>query len=150
MPTPTPTPIPTPMRLAPTGLDLLDRARESLLTALTTSTAGERYVAAHLAALRTAAAVLAVRGRPTRRGRPRSVWEVLPAVAPELGEWATFFDAGAARRAAVEAGRNEVVSTREADDLLRDAERFLLIVESALGLPRQDVLPAGGLLPLSG
>ena len=142
--------IPTPLRLAPTGLDLLDRAHESLLAALTAATAGERYVAAHLAALRTAAAVLAVRGRPTRRGRPRSVWEVLPDVAPELVEWATFFDAGAARRAAVEAGRDEVVSTREADDLLRDAERFLLLVESALGLPRQDVLPRGGLLPLSG
>ena len=143
-------PISTPLRLAPTGLDLLERAHESLLTALTASTAGERYVAAHLAALRTAAAVLAVRGRPTRRGRPRSVWEVLPGVAPELAEWATFFDAGAARRAAVEAGRDEVVTTREADDLMRDAERFLLIVESALGLPRQDVLPRGGLLPSSG
>jgi len=87
---------------------------------------------------------------PTGRGRPRSVWVVLPGVAPELAEWATFFDAGAARRAAVEAGRDDAVSTREADDLLRDAERFLLIVESALGLPRQDVLPRGGLLPLSG
>ena len=144
-------PTPAPLRLAATGLDLLDRSRESLLEAMTAATAGERYVAAHLAALRSAAAVLAVRGRPTtRRGRPRSVWEVLPAVAPELAEWATFFDAGAPRRAAVEAGRDEVVSTREADDLLRDAERFLLIVESALGLPRQDVLPSGGLLPLSG
>ena len=142
-------PTPAPLRLAVTGLDLLDRARESLLTALTASTAGERYVAAHLAALRSAAAVLAVRGRPTRRGRPRSVWEVLPAVAPELGEWAAFFGAGAARRAAVEAGRDEVVTTREADDLLRDAERFLLLVEAALGLPRQEVLPTG-LVPLSG
>jgi hypothetical protein len=141
---------PAPLRLPATGLDLLDRARDSLLGAMTASTAGERYVAAHLAALRSAAAVLAVRGRPTRRGRPRSVWEVLPVVAPELAEWAAFFDAGAARRAAVEAGRDEVVSTREADDLLRDAERFLLLVESALGLPRQDVLPSGGLLPLPG
>lgn len=132
-----------PPRLSPTGLDLLDRSRESLLEALTTSSAGARYVAAHLAALRSAAAVLAVRGRPTRRGRPRSVWEVLPSVAPELGEWATFFDAGAPRRAAVEAGRDDVVSPREADDLVRDAEMFLLLVEAALGLPRRDVLPGG-------
>ena len=147
-------PTPAPPRLSATGLDLLDRSRESLLEAMTAATAGERYVAAHLAALRSAAAVLAVRGRPTRRGRPRSVWEVLPSVAPELGEWASFFDAGAARRSAVEAGRDEVVSTREADDLVRDAEAFLLLVQSTLGLPRHDVLPggvlSGSVLPLSG
>ncbi|GAB3690732.1 hypothetical protein GCM10028814_32130 [Angustibacter aerolatus] len=110
---------------------------------MTARSAGERYVAAHLAALRSAAAVLAVRGRPSRRSRPRSVWEVLPTVAPELGEWAAFFDAGASRRAALEAGRDDVVSTRQADDLLRDAETFLLLVESSLGLPRQEVLPTG-------
>ena len=91
--------------------------------------------------------MLAVRGRPTRRGRPRSVWEVLPSVAPELGEWATFFDAGAPRRAAVEAGRDDVVGRREADDLLRDAETFLRIVESTIGVPHP--VPSTGALPLS-
>ncbi|WP_460447462.1 SAV_6107 family HEPN domain-containing protein [Angustibacter aerolatus] len=136
-------PTTTPPGLAPTSLDLLDRAHESLVTSVTARSAGERYVAAHLAALRSAAAVLAVRGRPSRRSRPRSVWEVLPTVAPELGEWAAFFDAGASRRAALEAGRDDVVSTRQADDLLRDAETFLLLVESSLGLPRQEVLPTG-------
>lgn len=130
--------------LTSSSLELVDRAHDSLLGALTASTAGERYVAAHLAALRGAAAVLAVRGRPTRRGRPRSVWEVLPSVAPELGEWAAFFDAGAPRRAAVEAGREEAVGTREADDLLRDAETFLHIVETVMGLPHSTV-PTGTL-----
>lgn len=133
--------------LTPSSLELVDRAHDSLFEARTASTAGERYVGAHLAALRAAAAVLAVRGRPTRRGRPRSVWEVLPAVAPELGEWAAFFDAGATRRAAVEAGRDDVVSSREADDLLRDAATFLGLVETAIGLPR-GTLP-GDALPLS-
>jgi hypothetical protein len=137
---------PTPPRLASTSLDLLDRARESLVASLSRSSAGERYVAAHLAALRAAAAVLAVRGRPRRGGRPRSVWEVLPTVAPELGEWATFFDAGAGRRAAVEAGRDEVVSTREADDLVRDADAFLQLVEQSLGLVRPSLLPAGAVV----
>ncbi len=131
--------------LTPSSLELVDRAHDSLFEARTASTAGERYVGAHLAALRAAAAVLAVRGRPTRRGRPRSVWEVLPAVAPELGEWATFFDAGATRRAAVEAGRDDVVGSREADDLLRDAATFLGLVETTIGLPRgrlpSDALP---------
>lgn len=133
--------------LTPSSLELVDRAHDSLVAALAAGAPGERYVAAHLSALRAAAAVLAVRGRPTRRGRPRSVWEVLPSVAPELGEWATFFDAGAARRAAVEAGRAEAVGSREADDLLRDAETFLRIVETAIGLPHT-ALPSGA-LPLS-
>lgn len=151
-------PTSTPPRVPPSSLDLLERAHDSLVAALTATTAGERYVAAHLAALRAAAAVLSVRGRPHRHGRPRSVWEVLPSVAPELGEWAAFFDAGAGRRAAIEAGRDDAVSSREADDLVRDGETFLVLVESALGLPRHHVLPAGAVsvrggapaLPLSG
>ncbi|MFN8076321.1 MAG: SAV_6107 family HEPN domain-containing protein [Kineosporiaceae bacterium] len=127
---------------------LLDRARAGLIQACTARSAAERYVGAHLSALRAAAAVLAVRGRPSARGGPRSVWEVLPKVAAELGEWASFFAATATRRAAVEAGRGEVVALREADDLLRDAELFLHVVEASLGLPHQPVLPVA--LPACG
>lgn len=121
---------------------LLDRSRAGLLQACAARTCGERYVAAHLAALRAAAAVLAVRGRPSMRGGPRSVWDVLPRVAPELTEWAAFFAATASRRAAIEAGRGEIITAREADDLLRDAESFHHVVESSLGLAHQSVLPA--------
>jgi hypothetical protein len=92
--------------------------------------------------------VLAARGRPTTRGGPRSVWDILPRVAPELAEWAAFFAATASRRAAVEAGRGEMITPRDADDLLRDAETFQHIVESVLGLPFQQVLP--GALPACG
>ena len=120
---------------------LLDRSRAGLLQALEARSPGERYVTSHLAALRAAAAVLAVRSRPGGRGGPRSVWEVMPRVAPELGEWASFFASTASRRAAIEAGRSDVVSPREADDLLRDAEAFHHLVESLLGLPYQQVLP---------
>jgi hypothetical protein len=134
-------------RVSPSSIDLVDRAHDSLVAAVRAATPGERYVAAHLAALRGAAAVLAVRGRPSHRSGPRSVWEVLPRVAPELAEWAAFFDAGAARRAAVEAGRDEVVTCRVADDLVRDAETFLVLVESALGLPRHHS-GISGALPL--
>jgi SAV_6107-like HEPN len=134
-------------RVPPSSIDLMDRAHDSLVAAVRAATPGERYVAAHLAALRGAAAVLAVRGRPSHRSGPRSVWEVLPRVAPELAEWAAFFDAGAARRAAVEAGRDEVVTCRVADDLVRDAETFLVLVESALGLPRHHS-GISGALPL--
>jgi SAV_6107-like HEPN len=120
---------------------LLERSRTGLLQACDARSPGERYVTAHLAALRAAAAVLAVRSRPGGRGGPRSVWEVMSRIAPELGEWASFFASTASRRAAIEAGRTDVVSPREADDLLRDAEAFHHLVESALGLPYQQVLP---------
>lgn len=127
--------------LSPSARVLLERSRAGLLAAAGTRTCSERYLAAHMAALRAAAAVLAVRGRPGSRGGPRSVWEVLPRIAPEMGEWAAFFAATASRRAAVEAGRGEVITPREADDLLRDVEAFHHVVEASFGLPYQQVLP---------
>jgi hypothetical protein len=101
-------------------------------------------VAAHLAALRAAAAVVAVRAEPVgsgRRKRPQSVWELLPRVEPALAEWAAFFAAGAGKRAAAEAGLLRAVSPHEADDLLRDAGTFVAMAETALGIPAQEVLP---------
>ena len=44
------------------------------------------------------------------------------------------FAAGADKRAAAEAGSRRAVTEREADDLVRDADRFLALVETALGL----------------
>jgi hypothetical protein len=125
--------------------ELLALSRHGILEASAPGTAGQRYATAHLAALRAAAAVLAARARPAvgpRRRRPASVWVLLAAVAPELAEWAAFFAVGAAKRAAAEAGIPRVVTAREADDLLRDAERFLAVVETTLGLPHQPVLEA--------
>jgi hypothetical protein len=127
--------------LSPAARVLLERSRAGLFAAAASRTCSERYQAAHMAALRAAAAVLAVRGRPGSRGGPRSVWEVLPRIAPEMAEWAAFFAATATRRAAVEAGRGDVITPREADDLLRDAEAFHHVVEASFGLPYQQVLP---------
>ncbi|MFD7920407.1 SAV_6107 family HEPN domain-containing protein [Streptomyces sp. NPDC059740] len=122
----------------PAALDLLARAHTALDEAAATEAPNERYAAAHLAALRSAAAVLAVRGRPeaTPRGRRRirSAWEVLPEVAPELDEWAALFEAGAERRARAEAGVPGAAGRREADDLVRDAETFVRVVERLLSL----------------
>jgi SAV_6107-like HEPN len=125
----------------PGVLDLLSAARRGLTEAMLEPRAGERYAAAHLAALRGAAAVLAARTEPApgRRG-PRSAWELLVHAAPEMTEWATFFAAGAGKRAAAEAGL-DVVTSREADDLLRDAESFLALVDTTLGVPHQTALP---------
>jgi hypothetical protein len=124
---------------------LLALSRRGLLEACTAATPGERYAAAHLAALRAAAAVLACRARPAsgRRGRPTSAWVLLAEVAPELAEWAGFFAAGARKRAAAEAGLPSAVTAREADDLVREAEAFLGVVESSLGLSGQLLLRSG-------
>ncbi|GAU68250.1 hypothetical protein SSP35_07_00520 [Streptomyces sp. NBRC 110611] len=118
------------------ALDLLAQAQQGLDEARHLETPNERFATAHLAALRTAAAVLAVRGRPeaTARGRQRirSAWEVLPEVAPELAEWSALFAAGAGRRARAEAGIAGAAGRRDADDLLRDAALFLRLAERML------------------
>ncbi|MEV1048601.1 SAV_6107 family HEPN domain-containing protein [Streptomyces sp. NPDC049916] len=127
----------------PAALDLLAKARSGLDEAAALPEPNERYATAHLAALRTAAAVLAARGRPEppkRRREPiRSAWEVLPETAPELTEWSALFAAGAERRARAEAGMPGAASDQDADELLRDAALFLRLVERLLML--QPVLP---------
>jgi hypothetical protein len=127
--------LPPRIGLSGSALALLTQARAALADAAATDDAGERFGQAHLAALRTGAAVLAERGRPaaTRR-RLISVWVLIEAVAPELGEWAAYFAAGAAVRAAVEAGAVNAVGLRAADDQVRAAKAFLELVECSLGL----------------
>ncbi len=123
------------------ALDLLRLAHRGAAEAALADADAERYASAHLAALRAAAAVLAVRARPVRRrASPRSAWVLLAEAAPELAEWAAFFAAGAGKRAAAQAGLAGAVSTREADDLLRDVEAFLTLVETTLGLSAQPAL----------
>jgi hypothetical protein len=113
-------------------LDLLDRARHSLLEACQSEEVARRYDQAQLGALRAAAAVVATRITPTHQSTgqsgPRSLWELLPTLAPELSEWAGFFDVVGARR-------HHDHSAREADDLLRQSELFLDLVCRTLGLP---------------
>ncbi len=46
----------------------------------------------------------------------------------------TARDPDEARRAAAEAGARRAVTEREADDLVRDADRFLALIETSLGL----------------
>ena len=128
--------LPLPPALPAAVGSLLDQAYRGLTEAGDRTDPRERYATAHLAALRAAAAVLAARTRPEGSGRrPRSAWVLLAQVAPELGEWATFFAAGAAKRAAAEAGLSHAVSGREADDLVRDVGAFLSVVENCLAAP---------------
>jgi hypothetical protein len=122
------------------SIDLLGGALRSLDTAITSSRAGEKYVAAHLAALRAAAALLAAYARPNSR-RPTSVWTLVIKVVPEFTEWAQYFAAGAGKRAAAEVGLTGAVTPREADDLVRDAHEFIDLVSEKLGVSRQLTLP---------
>ena len=128
-----------PFSLPATTHAYLARAADSLHEAVVAPDVPTRYACAHVAALRAAAALLAARARPAgspgaRRRPQKNAWVLLSEVAPELSEWATFFAAGAAKRAAAEAGSTRAVTEREADDLVRDADRFLAVVEQALGL----------------
>jgi hypothetical protein len=125
--------LPLPPALPAAAAQLLDQAHRGLTEAATCADPRQRYATAHLGALRGAAAVLAARTRPEpARRRPRSAWVLLAEVTPELGEWATFFAAGAAKRAAAEAGLSHAVTEREADDLVRDVGTFLAVVENNL------------------
>ena len=130
--------VPHPFDLPAATHSYLERAAQSLREAIISTEVTFRYAHAHVAALRATAALLAARAHPAapRRGRgiQKNAWVLLAEVAPELSEWAAFFASGASKRAAAEAGSVRAVSEREADDLVRDADRFLAVVEQALGL----------------
>lgn len=106
----------------------------ALLDEAAAESGGDRFVRAHLAALRAAGAVLADRGRPRRRGtaRPLSAWVQLPQAAPEMASWALLFAGAAPLRAAVENGR-AVVEPAAADRHLDHAAAFVAQVSSSLG-----------------
>lgn len=83
----------------------------------------DRYVTAHRAAEQLALAVIsATPGRV--RGR-HDIWELLARRAPHLAEWAAFFGYLSTRVQVVAAGERAIVGEREADDLVRDLERFV-------------------------
>ncbi len=114
-----------------TVVQMLARADTELLAAQFSAEAWERFTHAHLAAVRAAAAVVAARGRPSGRGAPRTVWEMLVAVAPEMTRWAALFADGAPLRAALEAGRFDAVPVARADQALCDAEDFVDLARAA-------------------
>jgi hypothetical protein len=115
---------------------LLSQAKTTWAEAVMEPRPAEKYRCAHLAALRAAASVLALRARPavSVRRRPTSAWVLLDRISPELSEWCAYFADSAGRRAAIEAGSSSVVGEREADDLLRAAGEFIAIVERMAGV----------------
>jgi len=109
------------------AIELLDSSADALHRAEWATSAELRYELAYLCALRCGAAVLARRARPrSLRTRPRGMWGLLTATAPELAEWAQFFAVCGTLSTALQDGR-ATVSARQADDLVRDATAFLAI-----------------------
>ncbi len=103
----------------------------------------QRFAVAYLAALRGAAAMLALRGRPHRgRARPTSAWVLLANLAPELDEWALFFASSSATRAAVQAGVTRLVTQRAADDMTRQTAQFLDLIATAISTAGTTPVPA--------
>lgn len=127
--------------------ELLARADGELLAAQFSPEAWEQFSHAHLAALRAGAAVIAARGRPGGRRAPRTVWEMLVLVAPELAGWAEYFAGSAALRSSVDAGRFDAVSPERAEQAVSAAEDF---VDAARALVEEAVhawAPAAGRPP---
>jgi hypothetical protein len=124
--------------------ELLQRADAELVAAQFSSEAWERFSHAHLAALRGGAALLAVRGRPGGRRPPRTLWDMLHVVAPELARWSDYFAGGAGLRSAIEAGRFDAVSDERAEQALCAAEDFIDELRSLLSADSSPMPPVRG------
>lgn len=117
--------------ITPAVAGLLERSDAELVAADLAGDPGERFVHAHLAALRAGAALLAAGGPVARRRAPRPVWELVAAAAPELAPWCARFADAAALRAAVETGRGDVDHAR-ADRAALEAAEFADAVRAHL------------------
>lgn len=120
--------------LSQAATELLARSDAEVVAATLASAPGETLLHAHLAALRAGAALVQVRGRPGGRPAPRTVWEMVAAVAPTLAPWAAYFADNATVRAAVEAGRGHDVDRSRAERALAAAEDFQDAVRAELGV----------------
>ncbi len=126
------------------AMRLLARSEAELVAAQLSSSDDERFVHAHLAALRAGAALLAVVGRPSRRRGPRPVWDLVAAAVPELAGWTAFFADGAPIRSAVEAGRHAGVDPARAEATVTAAEDFQDAVRRHIGVASGDTVPGPG------
>jgi len=119
---------------------LIGRAHALVIEASRAGDPGQRFLLAHLSALRTAAALLAAAGgRPPRR--PTSAWTLLADAEPSFADRAVQFAAGAQLRALVEAGVSNAVAHSRADAEVSSAVAFLVEAEQFLGM--SPVLLAG-------
>lgn len=115
--------------------ECLSRAWLAIAQASATESPRERYDLSSLAALRAAAAVVAAFRGTDHAGVDAggvSVWTLVPRWAPELREWADFFAAVTEVRVRMHRRGPVGITQRLADDMLRDADRFVHEVRSVL------------------
>lgn len=110
--------------------ELLRRAHAELDAAHLDGPPRERFLHAHMAGLRAAAAALALNPRPhsPRRKKLRSAWEQLAELGPEWGPWAEYYLGSAATRAALESGQLREIEMSQANSAVAIAGQFLEFV----------------------
>lgn len=111
----------------------MDRADRLLMEAAGERDPRERFQAAYLAALRGAAALLAVADEVRPRERSRSAWVLMARAAPEFVMWSDYFADRSETRAALEAGLARRVTDADADEFFGRVGAFLHDVEDFIG-----------------
>lgn len=111
---------------------LLARAEGELAAAAMVSQEWERYLHGHLAAVRAAAAIIALRGKPHGRRVPKDVWGLAQLVAPELSWWWSYFEMAAQQRSAIEAGDLGCVDEGLTLNLLETAYELVDLVRAVM------------------
>lgn len=122
---------------------VLGQARDLLADATAQKLPADRFRIAHLAALRATAAILSAYTTPGSRlaRRPTSAWVLLTKTVPGLAAWADYFAAGAAQRAAADAGVTTAVSPKDADELVDAVATFLHVCTSLVAAAGSNVEP---------
>lgn len=124
---------------------LLERADHLLVEAGVESAPSDRFLTAYLAALRGAAAVIAlVAPAPSvrRRRGTGGAWQTMARLAPEFTMWSDYFAEYSPLRAAIMAGVSRPMPSERADEFFARVTAFLHDVEDHLG--------AAGRLPVDG
>lgn len=115
-----------------TSRSLLRRAHAELDSAHTSTSPQERFVLAHMAALRGAAAALATSGGTigSKRRKVQSAWVQLAELSPEWLPWVEYYSASAITRAEIESGQQRELQSSQAREAVRAASQFLKAVEA--------------------
>lgn len=120
---------------------LLRRAQAELDQVGVAAGIEERFLHAHMAALRAGAALLAL--YPGKRRGVRSVWEQIAELDQAWVPWATLFAAGAPIRAAIETGRDPALDWHHVARAEQAAGDFIDLVADAVRATRSRTeLPA--------
>lgn len=113
---------------------LLSRGKSELHTARLEQSADRCFAAAHVAAIRVAAAVLAMRARKKSPSGVQNVWSALRKAAPELTPWVAYFERSAKTRGRIEAGLRVSLSGFDAQLHIRHVQQFIADVQLVLDL----------------